>query len=87
MPGRKPTGYDSKAIAVRIVYLHQYFNTLGMIGGTRSYEMARRLVAHGHEVHMVTTRRNRAAGPRGDGSPRKQMGSGSTGSRSATRTG
>ena len=26
-----------------------------MIGGTRSYEMARRLVKAGHEVHMITT--------------------------------
>jgi glycosyltransferase involved in cell wall biosynthesis len=42
---------------VRIVYLHQYFNTPDMMGGTRSYEMARRLVARGHEVHMVTTQR------------------------------
>jgi glycosyltransferase involved in cell wall biosynthesis len=28
-----------------------------MSGGTRSYEMARRLVGAGHEVHMVTTNR------------------------------
>lgn len=40
---------------MRIIYLHQYFNTPEMIGGTRSYEMARRLVAMGHEVNMVTT--------------------------------
>jgi len=40
---------------MRIVYLHQYFNTPDMSGGTRSYEMARRLVACGHEVHMVTS--------------------------------
>jgi len=40
---------------MRIVYLHQYFNTPEMPGGTRSYEMARRLVAWGHEVHMVTS--------------------------------
>jgi pyridoxal phosphate-dependent aminotransferase EpsN len=38
---------------VRIVYLHQYYSTA--IGGTRSYEMARRLVALGHEVHIVTS--------------------------------
>ncbi len=42
---------------MRIVYLHQYFNTPEMSGGTRSFEMARRLVASGHEVHMVTTDR------------------------------
>lgn len=28
-----------------------------MSGGTRSYEMARRMVAAGHEVHMVTSYR------------------------------
>jgi glycosyltransferase involved in cell wall biosynthesis len=40
---------------MRIVYLHQYFVTPQMAGGGRSYEMARRLVASGHEVHMVTS--------------------------------
>lgn len=43
---------------MKIIYLHQYFNTLDMSGGTRSYEMARRLVAVGHEVQMVTSWRN-----------------------------
>jgi glycosyltransferase involved in cell wall biosynthesis len=41
---------------MKIVYLHQYFKTPEMAGGTRSYEMARRFVARGHEVHMVTSR-------------------------------
>jgi glycosyltransferase involved in cell wall biosynthesis len=49
---------------VRIVYLHQYFTTPGMTGGTRSYEIARRLVARGHEVHMVTTDRDATPGGR-----------------------
>ncbi len=40
---------------MKIVYLHQYFVTPDMPGIVRSYEMARRLVAMGHEVHMVTT--------------------------------
>jgi len=40
---------------MRITYLHQYFNTLEMSGSTRSYEMARRLVAIGHQVNMVTS--------------------------------
>ncbi|MGC9357532.1 MAG: glycosyltransferase family 4 protein, partial [Anaerolineae bacterium] len=40
---------------MRILYLHQYFNTPSGIGGTRSYEMARRLVADGHEVTVVTS--------------------------------
>lgn len=40
---------------MKIIYLHQYFNTPKMSGGTRSYEMAKRLVASGHEVHMITS--------------------------------
>ncbi len=43
---------------MRIVYLHQHFATPDMSGGTRSYEMARRLVAAGHEVNMVTAQRS-----------------------------
>jgi len=43
-----------------ILYLHQYFNTPKMSGGTRSYEMARRLVQMGHEVHMVTSYRDKS---------------------------
>jgi UDP-N-acetylglucosamine:LPS N-acetylglucosamine transferase len=46
---------------MKVIYLHQYFNTPKMSGGTRSYEMARRLVAAGHEVHMVTTWRTETA--------------------------
>lgn len=42
---------------MHIVYLHQYFNTPTMSGGSRSYEMARRLVSMGHEVSMVTSLR------------------------------
>ena len=49
---------------MKIVYLHQYFITRKMAGGTRSYEMARRLVEAGHEVHMVTTRPPLEGGPR-----------------------
>ncbi|MDF1594374.1 MAG: glycosyltransferase family 4 protein [Desulfobacterales bacterium] len=44
---------------MKIIYLHQYFNTPQMFGGTRSYEMARRFVAAGHEVHMITSSRER----------------------------
>lgn len=40
---------------MRITYLHQYFNTPDMTGGTRSYEMARRLVTKGHTVNMITS--------------------------------
>ncbi|QTA83252.1 Glycosyltransferase family I N-terminal domain-containing protein [Desulfonema limicola] len=44
---------------MKILYLHQYFNTPKMTGGTRSYEMARRFVKAGHEVHMITSWRER----------------------------
>lgn len=40
---------------MRITYLHQYFKTPSMSGGTRSFEMARRLVAWGHQVTIVTS--------------------------------
>jgi len=39
---------------MRILYLHQFFITREGVGGTRSYEFARRFVARGHEVRMVT---------------------------------
>jgi len=42
---------------MRVLYLHQYFTTPSMSGGTRSYEIARRLVAKGHEVHMIASAR------------------------------
>jgi glycosyltransferase involved in cell wall biosynthesis len=40
---------------MRIIYLHQYFRTPDMAGSTRSFEIARRLVAAGHSVDMVTS--------------------------------
>lgn len=63
VPGR-PASIAAGTPAMRIVYLHQYFLTPDMAGGTRSYEMARRLVAAGHDVHMVTTDQRGAAGRR-----------------------
>lgn len=48
---------------MKILYLHQYFNTPDMPGGTRSYEMARRLVEQGHDVDMITTDRRPDAPP------------------------
>jgi glycosyltransferase involved in cell wall biosynthesis len=48
---------------MRIIYLHQHFNTPAMQGGTRSYEMARRLAAMGHDVQLVTA--DRAPGSKG----------------------
>jgi glycosyltransferase involved in cell wall biosynthesis len=40
---------------MHIVYIHQYYCNLQMGGGTRSFEMARRLVARGHTVDVITT--------------------------------
>lgn len=42
-------------MGIRIIYLHQYFTTPDRVGGIRSYELARRLVAKGHSVHLLTS--------------------------------
>lgn len=47
---------------MRIVYLHQYYNTPAMPGGTRSYEIARRLKGLGHAVTVVTSERSQSRG-------------------------
>jgi glycosyltransferase involved in cell wall biosynthesis len=39
---------------MQILYLHQFFITRAGVGGTRSYEFARRFAAKGHGVRMVT---------------------------------
>lgn len=39
---------------MRILYLHQYFNTRSDAGGTRPYEFARYLVQMGHQVTILT---------------------------------
>lgn len=41
---------------MNVLYLHQYFATPDGATGTRSYEFARRLVAAGHTVTVVTSR-------------------------------
>jgi len=38
---------------VRVLYFHQHFSTPEGAAGTRSYEMARRLLREGHKVTMV----------------------------------
>jgi glycosyltransferase involved in cell wall biosynthesis len=38
---------------MRILYFHQYFTTRDGANGSRSYELARRLVARGHDVTLV----------------------------------
>lgn len=48
-------------MAMRILYLHQYFVAPGMAGGTRSYENATRLARAGHQVEILTSRRDAVA--------------------------
>lgn len=43
---------------MKITYLDQYFNTPVMPGGSRAFEMSRRLVAAGHTVNVVTSYRS-----------------------------
>jgi len=38
---------------MNILYFHQHFKTPTVAGGTRSYELAQRLIARGHKVIMV----------------------------------
>lgn len=38
---------------MKVLYFHQHFSTPKGAAGIRSYEMARRLIAHGHQVTMV----------------------------------
>lgn len=38
---------------MKVIYFHQHFSTPKGSAGIRSYEMARRLIAHGHQVTMV----------------------------------
>jgi glycosyltransferase involved in cell wall biosynthesis len=42
---------------MKIIYLHQFFNTPKTPGGTRSYEFAKSLIKMGHEVVMITSYR------------------------------
>jgi glycosyltransferase involved in cell wall biosynthesis len=58
---------------MRILYLHQYFMTRAGIGGTRSYEFARRFVARGHEVRMVTAASGAGAEARRGGARRERV--------------
>lgn len=38
---------------MKVLYLHQHFTTRAGSTGTRSYEMAKELIARGHSVHIV----------------------------------
>ena len=40
---------------MKILYIHQYFNTPEEPGGTRSYWISRELVRRGHQVTMITS--------------------------------
>tara|TARA_B100000959_G_scaffold69459_1_gene73593 strand:+ start:6893 stop:8104 length:1212 start_codon:yes stop_codon:yes gene_type:complete len=43
---------------MNILFIHQYYTTPDMPGSVRSYEMTRRLVAAGHSVVVLSTRRD-----------------------------
>ncbi|MCK5232045.1 MAG: hypothetical protein KAR13_17360, partial [Desulfobulbaceae bacterium] len=38
---------------MKVLYFHQHFSTPKGSTGTRSYEMAKSLIGHGHQVTMV----------------------------------
>lgn len=44
---------------MHVLYFHQYFTTLSVAGGTRSYEMARQLITRGHKVTMICARQGK----------------------------
>ncbi|WP_026377293.1 glycosyltransferase family 4 protein [Aestuariibacter salexigens] len=46
---------------MRVLYFHQHFSTPGGATGTRSYEMAKKLIQRGHSVTMVCGSYNVAA--------------------------
>jgi len=48
---------------MRILYFHQYFKTREGSGGTRSYEMAKYFVDHGHQVTMVHALTDKSKSP------------------------
>jgi len=50
--------FSGRNETLHILYLHQYFATRTGYTGTRSYEFARRLIAKGHRVVMVTSGRD-----------------------------
>lgn len=43
---------------MKIIYIHQYYNSPNMSGSTRSHEMAKRLVLMGYDVEIITSTRN-----------------------------
>jgi len=42
---------------MKVLYIHQYFNTPKVPGGTRSYWISQELIKRGHQVTMITTAR------------------------------
>lgn len=42
-------------VCLNILYLHQYFTTPDISGGTRSYTFAKKLIEKGHKVTMITS--------------------------------
>lgn len=48
---------------MRVIHVEQYFKTRDVPGGSRAFEMARRLVQRGHQVDFITTRMEREGRP------------------------
>ncbi len=60
---------------MKVLYYHQYFSTPAGSNGTRSYELARDLIRHGHQVTMVCLRTDRSVtGLTGDSRNRRRQG-------------
>jgi glycosyltransferase involved in cell wall biosynthesis len=62
--GRGARAFTRLAKTMRILYLHQYYQTRAAYGATRSYEVARDLVGRGHRVTVVTGDRSYQSGDR-----------------------
>jgi glycosyltransferase involved in cell wall biosynthesis len=56
---------------MKILYLHQYFNTPKNMGGSRSYYFARHLVRKGHHVTIITSSQNYMTDTNGQYSSKK----------------
>lgn len=44
---------------MHVLYFHQYFTTPSSAGGTRSYEMARKLIKNGHKVTLLCVKQSK----------------------------
>jgi len=58
---------ESELIQMNIIYIHQYFHTPIVEGGTRSYEFSKHLIKKGHKVTMITSGLKNSQFPVADG--------------------